>query len=109
MHVACCNTVVAVGGGWESWRNLSIVHQRMGEIDLARRAKNEWELAQRAADTGGNKVMREASIRWVDHVTFNRLGSADGSLPVVNARSDKQPPSTPKSTKTEKPWWAMWK
>ncbi|HEX5103045.1 MAG TPA: hypothetical protein VFV87_04500 [Pirellulaceae bacterium] len=52
----------------EGWHNLAVVHRRLGETDLARRADHERQLlAQRSppaiADTANN-------IAWVDAKTF---------------------------------------
>jgi hypothetical protein len=60
----------------EAWHNLSIIHERLGEADLARLAAHERELlvdhTPRQAAAGG-------SVEWVDAKTF--AAAAGGDVP----------------------------
>jgi tetratricopeptide (TPR) repeat protein len=53
----------------EAWHNLAVVHQRLGEVELARRARNEWQLA---VDLRNSRPQQAASgpVRWVDAREF---------------------------------------
>ena len=65
----------------EAWHNLSVVHERLGEHDLARRAKYEWQLSQNQTRKyrGSGASPAKDLIRWVDAAEFA------GSLPASNA------------------------
>jgi tetratricopeptide (TPR) repeat protein len=53
----------------EMWRNLAVVHQRLGQYELARQA-NEQSLRM-ASRPGGTTYSGSAHIRWVDPQTFS--------------------------------------
>lgn len=64
------------------WHNLSVVHERLGEVDLARRARYEQQLAERQAP--GDPLA--TNLRWVPPAEFARMSpsadpSLDGALP----------------------------
>jgi hypothetical protein len=67
---------VSINPQVEAWHNLSIVHQRLGEADLARLAAHERELLAQSspapATAGGN-------VEWVDAKTF--AAAAGGEVP----------------------------
>jgi tetratricopeptide (TPR) repeat protein len=73
----------------EAWHNLSVVHQRLGETDLARRATHERELlAQRSPAASA----AEGNVEWVDAKTFaahdsvvRRSAAGPGSQPAQTA------------------------
>jgi hypothetical protein len=67
----------------EAWYNLSIVHQRLGEYDLARRARYEWELA-RSEPVAGQPVVADQPLRWVDPGTFARADAAQVQSPTAS-------------------------
>jgi tetratricopeptide (TPR) repeat protein len=58
----------------ETWHNLSVVHERLGEIQLAQQARREAELAnRRTRDRRAAAHMSQvgALIRWVDAAEFD--------------------------------------
>ncbi|HZL89671.1 MAG TPA: hypothetical protein VFB96_15005 [Pirellulaceae bacterium] len=57
-----------------AWRNLAAVHQRLGETDLAKRARYEAELltGKSPRPAGGR------SVQWIDAATFAAQSQADG-------------------------------
>jgi tetratricopeptide (TPR) repeat protein len=55
----------------EAWHNLAVVHRRLGEADLAKRAEHEWELARRA---GRESRATDAGFQWVDPKAFADTG-----------------------------------
>jgi tetratricopeptide (TPR) repeat protein len=58
----------------EGWHNLSVVHQRLGETDLARRADHERQLlAQKSSATSA----AAGSVAWVDPQTFAAAGGTE--------------------------------
>ena len=65
----------------EAWYNLSVVHQRLGEHDLARRAKYEWQLTQNQPRQyrGSGARQPQELIRWVDPVEFARNAPASAA------------------------------
>lgn len=63
----------------ETWHNLSVVHRRLGEADLARRADRERELlAQKAPASAGSP---SDLVQWVDPQTFAASGKGDVPWP----------------------------
>lgn len=85
------------------WRNLAVVHQRMGEIDLERQARNEFKLAQHRIESGQSPSETGAAIRWVNAKTFAGL-----TPPTERRRTAEQPPAANDATETEKPKWRFW-
>lgn len=60
----------------EGWHNLSVVHRRLGETDLALRAEHERDLA--AKPTAGSSAAGSTdAVRWVDAKTFAASRSVD--------------------------------
>jgi polysaccharide export outer membrane protein len=57
----------------EAWSNLAIVHERLGEEDLAERARYESELL---ADSRQAKPAQHG-VQWVDARTFDTAGTSD--------------------------------
>ena len=68
---------IAVHGAPEMWRNLSVVHERLGEPDLARRARREADLVASSRETRRDQDWAE-TVRWVDATTFTAAGAAAG-------------------------------
>jgi hypothetical protein len=63
----------------DTWHNLAVVHERLGERDLAGKARYEMELAQRSRSaTGGGK-----GVEWVDPAAFAKSSPAPGAVPVA--------------------------
>lgn len=60
------------------WHNLSVVHERLGEADLARRAKYEYELALRQAP----RDPRTSRVQWVSPDVFARSTRTPADQPV---------------------------
>ncbi len=80
---------VTIRSNADGWHNLAVVHTRLGETELARKADYERSLAQRSANAGrgsGNEL-----IRVVDSATFVGQSSASdmpvASRPATNTRS----------------------
>jgi tetratricopeptide (TPR) repeat protein len=74
----------------ETWQNLSVVHRRLGEFDLAVRADHERQLLakqlEQAADSSSDM------IRWVDPQTFAASGGPEVPVPALTAT---KPAATP--------------
>lgn len=65
----------------ETWHNLAVVHERLGEADLARRARYEVELALR---NKSQSSVRGPNIEWVDSQRF-AASAPEGHLPAIPA------------------------
>ncbi len=63
---------VSVASHAESWQNLAVVHTRLGEVDLAKRAHYEWQLSLQGAHRAPG-VRVGSSVNWVDPQTFIRM------------------------------------
>jgi tetratricopeptide (TPR) repeat protein len=102
------------------WRNLSLVHERLGEPRLAQLARREAELAL-ARETSvqpGNRegIIPASDVQWVDPATFASSGQALADMPPP-AVSD-QPKPSPAAGKTQRSasgdqgrsasWWKWW-
>lgn len=63
----------------ETWHNLMVVHQRLGEHDLAQRARNELALAQQSQSAGSLNAGMPAQpvVQWVDPSTFAQNAGYD--------------------------------
>jgi hypothetical protein len=59
-----------------AWQNLASVHERLGETDLASRARYEAQLMSgKTPTTDGGQ-----SVQWVDATTFAAQSPADGAM-----------------------------
>jgi hypothetical protein len=63
----------------EGWHNLTAVHRRLGETEMAQRAEAERQLV--AQQTGKSSAQSNDMIRWVDPKTFAASGGADVRWP----------------------------
>ncbi len=63
----------------ETWHNLAIVHQRLGEGDLAQRA--EWERAQLAGPASPQTSAIASGVQWIDPSQFARQSMPPGAQP----------------------------
>ncbi|MEQ8789915.1 MAG: hypothetical protein RIC55_26710 [Pirellulaceae bacterium] len=72
------------------WHNLSVVHERLGEVDLARRAKHEYELALQQAP---NDPLL-SPVQWVSPETFAQTSHGGIDLPVHPPASASAAPAT---------------
>jgi hypothetical protein len=65
------------------WHNLAVIHERLGEIDLARRARHEQQLAARQPSSHP----LASSVQWIPPAEFARTSRpADPSLAGPAAR-----------------------
>jgi tetratricopeptide (TPR) repeat protein len=66
-----------------AWRNLSIVHHGLGEMDLAGQADREW---RQAADAQSNLATAQGTpaIQWVDPATFAQSTQASTEVPLAS-------------------------
>lgn len=97
----------------ELWLNLSRVHERLGESDLAERAHGEYQhaaqLASRSAPARGGR----GGVEWMDPDSFARVGS-EREMMLRTETAERVPPSGPASesspseTATRKTSWGIW-
>ena len=59
----------------ETWHNLSVVHQRLGQLELARRASDQ-SAAVAVGRGGPSQGVPVQSVHWVDPKTFSTVRSA---------------------------------
>jgi tetratricopeptide (TPR) repeat protein len=79
----------------ESWRNLSKIHEQLGENDLARRAIHESQLAARGV------AGRNVGVRWVDPAALaGTIETNPGGVPAAQAR-EVTPPSPSRNVTRE--------
>ncbi len=69
---------VSVHPNREGWQNLSVVHRRLGEADLAQRAEAERQLLE---GKNGTSSLASDMIRWIDPKAFAASGGEDVSWP----------------------------
>jgi tetratricopeptide (TPR) repeat protein len=62
----------------EAWHNLAVVHERLGEIDLAHRARNEWRLALDHRKARPQETETASPVRWVDVQEFTAARPTPG-------------------------------
>jgi tetratricopeptide (TPR) repeat protein len=63
----------------EGWRNLAVIHGRLGETELARQADHEGQLLAR--QSGKSTSESHEMVRWVDPQTFAASGAPDVPWP----------------------------
>ncbi|MFV1967473.1 MAG: hypothetical protein ACC628_18755 [Pirellulaceae bacterium] len=82
----------------ETWHNLSKVHERLGETNLAQRARYELSLAQQRTVTASGAT-GSSLVQWVDPRTFSTMGyvGAPESVPAHAA--------PPKTAEKPSPFW----
>lgn len=81
----------------ESWQNLAAVHQRLGEDELARRARYEGQLIAQRTPVAPAPDM---SVRWVSPHEFTTGQPAPQLAQVAPA---------PQPEQRKAPWWAPWR
>ncbi len=59
----------------EIWHNIAVVHQRLGEAELAQQAYQQYELMA-ARQPGDHRLGRADSVQWVDSKTFSQVAPA---------------------------------
>lgn len=87
----------------EAWHNLSIVHERLGEADLARLAARERELL---VDHSPRGAAPSGSVEWVDAKTF--AAAAGGEVPWAEnvARRSAAGPGGEAAQTAARPSWS---
>lgn len=66
----------------ETWHNLAVVHERLGEFEQANRSRLEWQRATEATQRSSPGRVTAASgpsVYWVDKMTFER-----GTIPMAS-------------------------
>ena len=78
------------------WHNLAVVYQRLGQVELARRAEWQAEVARRAeaARAPASQGPSPQSVRWVDPQTFAQASSE----PAYVGPAAPEKPATPQKT-----------
>jgi hypothetical protein len=70
------------------WKNLAVVHSRLGEAQLAAEAHQKASVLQQTSPNA-----KTPAVRWVDPATFSQLGSA--SDPTLLPNSAKPATASP--------------
>jgi tetratricopeptide (TPR) repeat protein len=71
----------------ELWLNLSRVHERLGEADLAERAEGEYRHAAQLANRSMPEHANRGAVEWLDAASFSRVGGErEQMLPTETAR-----------------------
>lgn len=76
----------------ETWHNLSVVHQRLGEQGLADLARIEWQRATQLTQGTGQtpRAAGNTAVTWVDRQTFAE-GRLESSQPLAEPVAVTQP------------------
>jgi tetratricopeptide (TPR) repeat protein len=97
---------VSIQSDSTAWKNLAVVHDKLGEGKLASLAMNESQIAMREEDNGA--TMGERSINWVDPNEFNAMNGGDRQF-VDQAMPSDQPvervSELPPPAESKKAWW----
>jgi Flp pilus assembly protein TadD len=87
---------VTVSSQLATWQNLSVVHARLGERQLAdRAAQHARTLAQASPSTSG------PNVQWLDSESFNRSAPLADGLPLV--ATPNAPAAAPAATAADSP------
>jgi tetratricopeptide (TPR) repeat protein len=102
----------------ELWLNLSRVHERLGEADLAKRAQGEYEHAMQLANRSASDLAsrNHPSVQWLDPADFARVGGDRESLLASDPRGASTAPregtssseTPPVETANKKAGWGFW-
>jgi len=101
---------VSLGGPVEAWHNLAVVHERLGEEELARAALAQWQAASRQGQGGAAAAALPSAVRWVDTATFARTSDTPTSGAFIPSGSAQVPSATssasqPQGARTgQQPW-----
>ncbi len=94
----------------ETWHNLAVVHQRLGQTDLAQRAQYEEGQLRLARNTGPNVSDPNAAVRWVSPEKFAQSNPRPGAPPkpqTARRGPNAQPPkNAARPAKSKK--WGWW-
>ncbi len=94
----------------ETWHNLAVVHQRLGQTDLAHRAQYEEGQLRLARNTGPSASDPNAAVRWVSPEKFARSNPRPGAPPkpqTARRGPTAQPPkNAARPAKSKK--WGWW-
>ncbi len=82
----------------ESWQNLAVVHQRLGETTLAAQAAEQAQLLSSLG--GAPDAGMPAMVRWVDPEAFS-----GAQQPTPASRSAPLPPPRSSETATRRSWF----
>ncbi|MEX0819905.1 MAG: hypothetical protein WD070_09925 [Pirellulaceae bacterium] len=88
----------------ETWQNLSVVHQRLGEAELAAQSLANWQLA--IQQTGGNPATQQANgrslVQWVPPQAFVEQQPGAAHAPTM------PPPAVPHEQAKRKSGFLWW-
>lgn len=65
-----------------AWRNLSIVHHGLGELELAGQAEREWRQSAANQPHAGAVAQGTPAVQWVDPATFAQSTQSSMAVPV---------------------------
>ncbi|QDU97084.1 hypothetical protein [Lignipirellula cremea] len=84
----------------ETWHNLAVVHDRLNEPELARKARHEYELARQTTPSSST------SVQWLDSKTFAQTNPGPSGPPLTRATTAAKPPQVDPPQKSS--WWLPW-
>jgi tetratricopeptide (TPR) repeat protein len=91
----------------ETWQNLSVVHQRLGEADLAAQALANWQLAlqQSGSQSSSQHAYNRSMVQWVPPQAF--AGQQPGSPHAPSMHQPTRQPEQPMQAKQKSGflWW----
>jgi len=75
----------------ETWKNLEVVHQRLGEFQLAQYARMEWE--QQLPSTPPVEAGNTGTVHWVSPEAFRGSPTGDAPRTIAAPRTAEKPAS----------------
>jgi hypothetical protein len=84
-----------------AWHNLAVVHERLGERELANLARREMQLLANPAPSTASAV-DQPRVRWLTPEEFAKI--APPEVPTLAAPPQRTPPSVPEKAAARKPW-----
>jgi Tfp pilus assembly protein PilF len=90
----------------ETWQNLSVVHERLGEADLAAQSHAHWQVAlQQTADASSQQTGGQSMVQWVSPQAFvGQQPGQPGAPPTTVPAAPREPPAQAKK-KVGFLWW----
>jgi hypothetical protein len=78
-----------------AWRNLSIVHHGLGEVELAGQADREWRETAGTPSNPGAAAQGTPAVQWVDPATFVQSTQARTDAAVASKASQSPVAASP--------------
>ncbi|MBI2481359.1 MAG: hypothetical protein HYV60_22790, partial [Planctomycetia bacterium] len=91
----------------ETWQNLSVVHQRLGEATLAAQSLANWQVAlqQAGSQSGTQQADNRSLVQWVSPQAFGGQQPGSPNVPSMPTPATQEERPTQAKQKSGFLWW----